>query len=142
MDMRERRETLAMHALILVVAVLGGTPETPADQFSPEALLARAKADCEANPHNCYELQRLEGEKQLAAQYNAAVTEESDADAARRKKCGRDYMRVKVGMKFSRVAECAGEFSLKYEDERANVYEAEGGLIRVEHGKITRVWRR
>lgn len=76
---------------------------------------------------------------------NSAKAEAEEAALAKlQKKCGEDYHRVQVGMSFARVLKCSADFpdafSLKYEDQRAKVYESEAGMVRVENGKITRTW--
>ncbi len=59
-------------------------------------------------------------------------------DEALQKQCGRYYMSLKVGMKWSIVKKCSGPFWVKYQDAQATVYEAEGGFVRVENGIVTR----
>jgi hypothetical protein len=61
-------------------------------------------------------------------------------DEAMQKRCGKDYHRIRVGMSFARVQQCAGvELWVKYADATNKVYEGDGGLVRVEHGKVVSV---
>ena len=74
--------------------------------------------------------------------FNASEAAEKAADAAKetamRKVCGKDYMRVHVGMTLTRALQCLGDLELVAQDERGSVYEATGGHVRIEGGKITR----
>jgi hypothetical protein len=120
--------------------------------------LEAAQAACEKSLDACrvYNALRAQAEAEEAARADAAVAEQrakaevvkqhADAQAAEdqaredalRKKCGADYGRVRVGMKWERVRQCAGEFSLTGEDERGQIYEAAAGLVRVERGRVVR----
>ncbi len=86
------------------------------------------------------EAERLEAlARENEAQALIAASEERETEALK-KKCGKDFERIRRGMKFDRVRACSRiEFSFKYEDERATVYDSEGGMVRVEHGIITRL---
>jgi hypothetical protein len=137
-----------MRALILA-AVLAADP-TP---------LERAQAACEKNLDACKERDRLEAEARAAddarleREYqeqkarDAAAEKQADSDRAvedakdeaLKKKCGKDYHRLKVGMSWSRARECTGmEWTTKAQDQRGTTYEAQGGYVRVEGGKVIR----
>lgn len=79
-------------------------------------------------------------EQSAAAQEPEDDQEQAKAEAALKKKCGKDYHRIQIGMSFTRVKKCSGltEFTAKYQDTQATVYEANGGAIRVERGLVTR----
>jgi hypothetical protein len=85
--------------------------------------------------------QQVELERQ-SAEVAAAEEQERMSEEALRKKCGKDYMRVAVGMPFKRVRECAGPFELIGQVRRnsdgavASVYDAEGGRVYVIQGKV------
>jgi membrane-bound lytic murein transglycosylase B len=148
------RHDLRVILTLAAAAMLAAAP-------TPEALAA-ATAACERDLKACAYRDQLQAEKHAAdlqeaevqrkileAEREAAlerVRAEEAAEAERvealRKSCGRDYMRVRVGMRFAKVERCAGPFSVVAEDERGAVYEAEGGLVRVEHGKVVRLVHR
>jgi len=75
---------------------------------------------------------------QQSAGVEAMERAEAEAAAALKKKCGKDYQRVRPGMKWSRAQTCAGPFELVAEDETGAVYEAPGGAVRVERGRVVR----
>jgi hypothetical protein len=138
--------------LTLLLVVLAGSPE-----------LEKARGECERDLEACARFEALEAEEEKAtreanekkARANQAAREahleqtraklraedekEAQQVAALRKKCGRDFGRVQVGMKWTRVRECAGPFEIAFEDPKGTEYQAEGGRVRVERGRITHV---
>lgn len=102
------------------------------------------KPEPPSTPMTPDDYKRLEERRQYYASLDTERDAAEEAATKLQKKCGQDYHRVQVGMSFSRVLKCSSDFpdafELKYEDEHAKVYESEGGLVRVEHGKITRTW--
>lgn len=142
--------TLAAAAVLVLPAV--ALADVAAD-------LQRARDACEKDLKACAAIKPLEAaqaaedDKRLAAkqaerdaalaEQNAQVAAEIAAwevrEDARKKICGKDYARVRVGMKFSRVQECAEigvEFELVGQNTRSSLYEIEGGIVRVENGKV------
>jgi hypothetical protein len=102
-----------------------------------DELKAAAKSDAD----RAYEAERLRAEAELRQRYaeqDAREKAEAEQEAALRTKCGADYMRVRVGMKWPRVQECSGPFDVKGQDERGTIYESAGGFVRVERGRVTR----
>jgi hypothetical protein len=86
-----------------------------------------------------HELENQEHLAQVQAQWAAADA----AKATLQEGCGKDFESVRVGMSWARVEECATEeFWIKYEDRAATVYESESYAVRVEKGKVTRVFFR
>lgn len=125
----------------------------------------RLKSECERNLDACrlldaaqkqYEAEqdtKRKEEERIRAADREANTRHREAveaadqaqaeanEAALRKKCGKDFGRVRVGMTWKRVRQCAGvdlEWSTKAEDERGIIYECENGAVRVEGGKVVR----
>ncbi len=70
--------------------------------------------------------------------FEAAQLEERRAEERLQKKCGRDYMRVAVGMSWSRVRECAGPFSAAAGSEGATLYRNQWIMLAVANGKVIR----
>lgn len=85
---------------------------------------------------------RKQEQEAFDAQVAADQAAEEAGIEALKKKCGNDYMRVEVGMKWKRVKECAGEFHIKIDDPQFQVYEGIGGLVTVQGGVVRRVVRR
>lgn len=107
-----------MGALLLTMLIFQ-TPEAEAVYQADEARRAEVR-----------ERQRVE----VAAEIEA----ERQAEEALRAKCGKDFHKVRVGMAWARVQECSGPFDVKAQDEKGTVYEAAGGFVRVERGKVKR----
>jgi hypothetical protein len=109
-----------------------------------DQIKAKLKAESDRRAHEEY-VKSLEREAALrahAAEESAREeAEEAARDAELKKVCGKDYHRVKPGMSWERVKRCSGveDFELRYADAVAKVYESEGGIVRVERGKVTRV---
>jgi hypothetical protein len=81
------------------------------------------------------------------AEIAAAETRAREENHRRQQKCGKDYMRVEVGMPFARVRECAGPFEIvgqaRVDGGRvASVYDAPGGRVWVVGGKVASWVRR
>ncbi len=75
----------------------------------------------------------------IAAPLAAQTQTEADAwEAAIRKKCGADLMKVRVGMKFARVRECSGDFKLAGEDAEGEIYKAQHGRVWVRDGVVVK----
>jgi hypothetical protein len=85
--------------------------------------LAKREAELEQQRREVEEFDRREAEK----------------EATLKKKCGKDYGRVRVGMAWTRVNQCSGPFEIVSEDTTGTVYEGVGGYVRVQGGKIVRV---
>jgi hypothetical protein len=132
----------------LVLALLVASPALASE-------LDDARESCAKKGRDCDKVQQLENaersasvharEAELAAaraKLDAEIAEqeqaEAKAEADLRAKCGKDFHRVRVGMRWERVRQCAGEFEVRAQDERGTVYEAAGGLVRVENGRVTR----
>lgn len=114
--------------------------------------LQKARDACEADLSACAERDRLEQtwrHEQEAARSAAVERQRQEvqdddaraaaADAELRKACGRDFHRLRVGMKFERVKKCSGLiFSAFAEDKSGIVYSAAGGFVRVERGVVVK----
>lgn len=125
--------------------------------------LEKAQAACAVDPKQCAqrdkiarqvysekleadEKRRQEEQKAYEDRTNAEIAAEEQAEQERqaklKKRCGKDYKRIKVGMKFERFKLCSGfavdDFEVRAQDERGAVYEVNGGLLRVENGIIRR----
>jgi Zn-dependent M32 family carboxypeptidase len=86
--------------------------------------------------------QEAKRQEELRRQHDEVAAAEASEEAeqnALRKKCGKDFNRVRVGMKFARVEQCAGPLELRAETATYKIYEGSGGAVRVEHGTVTRV---
>lgn len=121
---------------ILVMLVLA---ETPAPQEpAPDARAAAAEKR---------EAEYQAWLAQMDAEGDALDEQERKAEASLKKKCGKDYMRVEIGMSFERVRECAGPFERVAQMRRnsdgavATVYDAPGGRVYVVAGKVS-AWSR
>lgn len=90
----------------------------------------------------------------LAAVLTQSVIDENDPEqqaelkaqaerlAAMRKLCGKDYLRIAVGMRFARVRQCTRlEFVQEGETGFGQLWGASGGYVWVRRGIVTR-WRR
>lgn len=82
-------------------------------------------------------------ESEAERAYDALLREQEAEQQARlatmRKVCGKDYLRIAVGMRFARVRQCTRlEFTLQGETEFGQLWEAQGGYVWVRRGKITR----
>ena len=139
------------HPIGLVVLLVLSAPVAADD-------LANARAACERDFAACARVTELEAVEREAqdrqaeeryAQEQAAraarlAQEQAEADALereqaeRKKKCGKDYQRVRRGMKWSRVQACAGPFTMVSEDALGAVYKADGGWVRVHRGRVVR----
>lgn len=84
-----------------------------------------------------------EREVRLAAQ--RAESERRDAEVlateeAKKKACGKDYRKVRVGMTLSRVEQCFAKFRLMSQINRADgvmsIYEYGGGYVHVIDGRV------
>lgn len=78
----------------------------------------------------------------LARQAREELMQEAKERAAKkalRRRCGKYYMRVSVGVRFSKVKGCLGDLHLTYEDRDVKIYQGNGGTIRVEHGVVKAV---
>jgi hypothetical protein len=121
--------------------------------------LEQAEIACERDYKACPERDRLRTEERAAPEHPAhkdlgrqlreaqeneqrAERKEAAKAAETKKKCGSDYNRVRVGMAFARIQECAGPFRLQAEDEKGAVYTSPGGWVRVESGKVVKLLRR
>lgn len=79
-------------------------------------------------------------ERDRKARAEELATEEK-AEAEKKRVCGADYRKVRIGMDFARVKQCLGEFRLVSEINRTDgvvsVYERGGGLVYVMNGRVT-----
>jgi sRNA-binding protein len=83
----------------------------------------------------------LEAQRAEAAEEERITQEEErEKEAVLRKECGKDFHKLRVGMIWTRVQKCSGleSFEVVSEDRVGRVYEADGGFIRVEKGKVVR----
>jgi hypothetical protein len=117
-----------------------------ADAMRQVALAAEIKTqqEREASERAASE-QRAAAELSAQAEREAAAKAEADRVAAAeqvredalRQKCGKDFGRVRRGMRWGpRLQECAGPFVLVSEGVTGSIYEAPGGLVRVRGGKV------
>ncbi len=107
--------------------------------------LEKAQAACPEDPKACEEVTRIRAanDAQLSKTYEETVAAQDAAEKSKaealQKKCGKNYRRLKVGMAWSVVKECTGfDWSVKAQDQRGTVYEAQGGYVRVEAGKVVK----
>ncbi|WP_248545281.1 hypothetical protein [Myxococcus fulvus] len=73
-----------------------------------------------------------------SARLMVEAQQELERETAEHKaKCGK--VKLRVGAKWGpRLRECYGPFTLKAQDEAGAVYEAAGGWVRVQGGKVVR----
>lgn len=131
-------------------------------QVEPQALQA-AELACYRDVDACPEFNRLKAEKkasddaqaeagnEVASRVEAQELEQAraedraadDAEAKRlvalKAKCGKNYMKLRVGMSWKIARACTGmEWSARAEDRTGVVYEASGGFVRVEKGIVVK----
>lgn len=133
-----------MLGALITVLVLHVTPLEASEQACERDYKAcperdRLRKETDAQRDAQVEAEEAAGQRQRDEQLASVEALEQKEIAALKRKCGRDYHRVAVGMSFDRVRLCSGGLTLRYADGGAKVYEGSGGLVRVEAGKITRV---
>lgn len=109
--------------------------EEAAAQAAADEREARERAAREQRDRLAAEQWQRENDERnrRAAEEQAKVAAEEEA---LRKKCGRDYGRMAVGMKWARVQQCSGSFALVRQDAAGSVYESGDWLVRVQNGVV------